>query len=200
MLKRGVDIGLSAAALIALSPLLAAAALAVRFTTGTPVLFRDQRAGRDGVPFEMLKFRTMRDLGPGETIPEHDQIRITRIGGLLRRTSIDELPSLLNIARGDMSFVGPRPLPTRYVERYDVQQRRRLEVRPGLTGMAQSAGRNTISWEDRFELDVRYVDEQSFRLDMAIIWRTLRPVLSQSDTDTADGGAMPEFLGSEEPD
>ena len=190
-----MDLVLVTAAIVVLSPVLLTAYVAVAITMKRPVLYRDMRAGRDGMPFEMYKFRTMRPLRNGETIPEHDHVRITRVGSALRRSSVDELPSLLNIARGEMSFVGPRPLPIRYTQRYTDHQRRRLEVQPGLTGLAQSSGRNSLSWEDRFDLDVQYVDSHSLLLDLRIIWRTLRPVLGGSDTNTSDGSAMPEFKG-----
>jgi lipopolysaccharide/colanic/teichoic acid biosynthesis glycosyltransferase len=134
MCRRLVDVVLATALLVVVSPVLAVAAVAVLVTMGRPVLFRDRRAGVDGRPFELLKFRTMRALRPGETIPESDAARITRVGALLRSTSVDELPSVFNVLRGDMALVGPRPLPVRYVERYTPAQRRRLEVRPGITG------------------------------------------------------------------
>jgi len=195
-MKRTFDLVVGIAVMLLLSPVLLVASLAILVTMGRPVMFADARAGRDARTFKMLKFRTMRPLEPGETIPEHDHVRVTRVGRMLRRTSIDELPSLLNIIKGDMSFVGPRPLPIRYVERYSSQQARRLEMRPGLTGLAQASGRNTLTWEERFNLDVEYVDTHTLAGDLAIVWRTIRPVVSGTDIDPDDATAMPEFFGT----
>lgn len=195
IIKRLVDIVVSAVALLLLSPVLIVVAVMVRLRMGTPVLFRQARAGRNGAPFEMLKFRTMRDPLPGEDAPVFDMQRITALGRVLRRTSIDELPSLINVLRGDMSLVGPRPLPVEYVGRYSAQQARRLEVRPGLTGWAVVHGRNQLDWADRFELDVWYVDHQSLLLDCRVLVRTVGLVLRGSGVNHDASTTMTEFRG-----
>jgi sugar transferase EpsL len=184
----------SAAALLALaSPLLALTALVVRCTMGRPVLYRERRAGRRGEPFDLLKFRTMRPLAEGETIPDSDRDRITPVGRALRATSIDELPTLVNVLRGHMSIVGPRPLPVRYVERYTPGQARRLAVRPGMTGWAQVNGRNATSWDERFALDAWYVSNRSWWLDARILLMTVGTVFRRRGTSHADHATMPEF-------
>jgi lipopolysaccharide/colanic/teichoic acid biosynthesis glycosyltransferase len=174
-MNRALDVALAGAGLILASPILAAAALAAKLGDGGPVLFRQTRVGRDGRDFEMLKLRTMvvgaERIGAGTAVDEGDS-RITRVGGLLRRTSIDELPQLWNVLCGDMSIVGPRPTFRYQVEQYDERQLRRLEVRPGLTGWAQIHGRAALSWPERIELDVWYVDNRSARVDLAILLRT----------------------------
>lgn len=192
--KRVFDIAVSAAALLVAAIPMAILAAAIRLTMGSPVLFRQVRPGLGGELFTILKFRTMRD---GD---EPDAERITRLGRFLRETSLDELPELLNVLRGDMSLVGPRPLLVAYLERYTPTQARRHEVRPGLTGLAQVSGRNATDWEQRFALDVEYVDTRSFALDLRIIGRTVRAVLAREGI-AADGHAtMPEFLGDGSPD
>ena len=153
----------------------AVCALAVRLTSPGPVLFRQERIGLDGVPFTVLKFRTMID-APNPIFP--DASRITSAGRILRRLSLDELPQLVNVARGDMSVVGPRPTLAYQVERYDDRQRHRLDVRPGLTGLAQVSGRNALSWGDRIDLDLEYVERQSVRLDLSIILRTAKALIA----------------------
>jgi lipopolysaccharide/colanic/teichoic acid biosynthesis glycosyltransferase len=195
-MKRALDVVVATTVLVMVSPLLAAAALAVVVTMGGPVLFRDQRAGFAGRPIELLKFRTMRPLRPGETIPENDGDRITRVGRILRSTSLDELPTLVNVIRGDLSLVGPRPLPIRYVERYDEIQLQRLDVRPGITGLAQVKGRNSLTWAERFDLDVRYVGEWSLRLDARILADTVVQVAGRNGISHGDHATMPEFVGS----
>jgi lipopolysaccharide/colanic/teichoic acid biosynthesis glycosyltransferase len=166
-------------------------ALAIAATTGTPVLFRHRRAGLAGRPFLLYKFRTMREAGEGES----DADRITGLGRLLRATSLDEIPQLWNVLRGDMSLVGPRPLLPEYLGRYTAEQARRHEVLPGITGLAQVSGRNAIGWDRKFELDREYVDQQGLGLDLRILARTLGVVLSGSGV-SADGHAtMPEFGG-----
>ncbi len=193
VVRRGADVVVAAVALVVTSPLLAAATVAVLASMGRPVLFKDERAGRHGHPFALLKLRTMRALRPGETIPAADGARITRLGRLLRTTSIDELPSLLNVLRGDMALVGPRPLPVRYVERYTDVQRHRLDVRPGLTGWAQVNGRNATGWDARLAHDVWYVEHRSLRLDATILVATVGVVLGHRGV-AADGEAtMPEL-------
>jgi len=175
--KRAFDLLAVAALSVPAAVLAAGSALAVRCTSRGPVLFRQTRVGMHGEPFEMLKFRTMLD-GDNPIIPADD--RITRIGRVLRRTSLDELPQLINVIRGEMSIVGPRPTLQYQVDRYDDRQRGRLWVRPGLTGLAQVAGRNDLLWADRIELDLDYVSRQSARFDMAILVRTGRAVIDGS--------------------
>jgi lipopolysaccharide/colanic/teichoic acid biosynthesis glycosyltransferase len=173
--NRVVDVALAGAGLVVASPVLAAAALATRLGDGGPVLYRQTRVGRNGEDFEMLKLRTMvvgaEGMGAGPAVDAGDT-RITRVGSFLRRTSIDELPQLWNVLRGDMSIVGPRPTFRYQVEQYDAHQLRRLEVRPGLTGWAQVNGRAALSWPERIDLDVWYVDNRSPRIDFAILLRT----------------------------
>jgi lipopolysaccharide/colanic/teichoic acid biosynthesis glycosyltransferase len=173
--NRVLDVAIAGTGLVLASPILAAAALATRLGDGGAVLYRQSRVGRNGEDFEMLKLRTMVEgaerMGAGAAVDRGDP-RITRVGGFLRRTSIDELPQLWNVLRGDMSIVGPRPTLRYQVEQYDEHQRRRLEVRPGLTGWAQINGRAALSWSDRIELDVWYVDNRSPRVDLAILLRT----------------------------
>jgi lipopolysaccharide/colanic/teichoic acid biosynthesis glycosyltransferase len=174
-MNRALDVLVAGAGLILTSPLLAAAALATKLESGGPVLYRQTRVGRDGVDFEVLKLRTMvvgaETLGAGFAVDRGDP-RITRVGRILRRTSIDELPQLWNILRGDMSVIGPRPTLRYQVEQYDAHQRRRLDIRPGLTGWAQVQGRASLPWADRIELDVWYVENRSPRVDLEILLRT----------------------------
>lgn len=193
-LKRLLDVSASAAGLAALAPILGGVAVGLRTTMGTPILFRQQRPGKDDKPFELLKFRTMRDPKPGEEGPEHDGARITRLGAFLRATSIDELPTLLNVLRGDMSLVGPRPLLMRYLDRYTPEQRRRHEVKPGVTGWAQMNGRNALSWEEKFAHDVWYVDHQSTLLDLQILLATVGKVLKRDGISQDNHATMPEFF------
>ena len=169
---------------------LAATALIIRVCEGAPIFFKQERAGRGGRPFTILKFRTMR-LGEGSDIA-----RTTRLGKFLRATSLDELPQLLNILKGDMTLVGPRPLPTAYVPRYSKTQARRLEVLPGLTGWAQVNGRNALSWDEKFALDVWYVENQSLWLDIRILWKTLTTVFESRGINATASETMPEFKGS----
>jgi lipopolysaccharide/colanic/teichoic acid biosynthesis glycosyltransferase len=196
--KRALDVLVAASALALLSPVLAVLWVLVRWRMGTPVLFRQTRPGRHGRPFEMLKFRTMTDArdAHGELLP--DAQRLTALGRWLRRTSLDELPELLNVLQGDMSLVGPRPLLVEYLPRYSPEQARRHEVRPGVTGWAQVNGRNALSWPDKFAYDVWYVDHRSTRLDLQILWRTVAQVVSGQGV-SADGHAtMQPFTGDAE--
>ncbi len=193
-----MDIALAAVGLGVTAPLQLGAAVAVRLTMGRPVLFRQRRPGLRGEVFEMVKFRTMKDVDPSKGLVS-DEDRLTRTGQFLRSTSIDELPALLNVLRGDMSLVGPRPLLVDYLPLYTEEQARRHEVRPGLTGLAQVSGRNGLSWEDRFRLDVAYVDSWSVRGDLQIILRTVVTALRR-DGISADGQAtMTRFTGSAAP-
>ncbi len=180
--------------LVVTSPIIALTAVAVRLRLGAPVIFSQPRAGRDGKVFTMHKFRTMTP-PPATRVWESDAGRITKLGAVLRATSLDELPTLVNVLRGDMSLVGPRPLLVDYLPRYSAVQQRRHLVRPGVTGLAQVSGRNAISWEDRFALDVYYVDHLSLRLDLSIIGRTALRVVRRDGITTADGNTMPPFTG-----
>ena len=196
-LKRAIDVVVAGAALLIVSPVLAVLAVAVRFRLGSPVLFRQERAGRDGRPFQIVKLRSMTDAtGPdGQELPDAD--RLPRFGRLLRASSLDELPQFWSVLRGDMSLIGPRPLPMKYNDRYSAEQRRRLLATPGITGWAQVQGRNAIDWPTKLAHDVWYVDHASPRVDLQIVARTIRAVLSSSGT-AADGHVtMPEFLGSQ---
>jgi sugar transferase EpsL len=195
-LKRVLDVLGASAALVVLSPLLAVVAVLVRARMGPPVLFRQLRPGREGRPFELTKFRTMTDQrGPdGALLP--DAQRLTALGRFLRRTSIDELPELVNVVRGDMSLVGPRPLLMEYLPRYSPQQARRHEVRPGVTGWTQVNGRNALTWEEKFALDVWYVDHRSTRLDLEILGRTVSQVLGGQGVSAPGHATMEPFRGS----
>ena len=194
--KRLFDVVGAAAGLVVTSPVQAAAALAVRRELGSPVLFRQQRPGLGGRPFFLLKLRTMRDAvdASGRVLP--DSSRLTPLGRRLRAWSIDELPELWNVLWGDMSLVGPRPLLMEYLDRYTPKQARRHEVRPGITGWAQVSGRNALSWEEKFALDVWYVDHVSVGLDLRILWRTVRAVVARDGISAAGHETMPEFRGA----
>jgi sugar transferase EpsL len=196
VLKRVLDVVVAAVALVVLSPLLAAVAVAVRLRLGRPVLFVQPRPGLRGTVFPLYKFRTMIDAtGPdGERLP--DEQRLTRLGRFLRSTSLDELPELVNVLRGDMSLVGPRPLLVQYLELYTPDQARRHDVKPGLTGWAQVNGRNRISWEDKFALDVWYVDHWSLLLDLRILLRTIGNVLTASGVSQEGRATTDYFTGS----
>jgi lipopolysaccharide/colanic/teichoic acid biosynthesis glycosyltransferase len=192
-IHRALDVVGSALLLLVLAPLIAVTTVVILARMGSPVLFRHERAGRRGRPFVLLKFRTMRPPGSPDTGPDGDHRRLTRLGRLLRATSIDELPSLVNVLRGEMSLVGPRPLPVRYLERYTAREARRHEVRPGLTGWAQVNGRNALAWDDRLDLDVWYVDHRSVGLDLRILARTVGTVLRHNGVNHANHATMPEF-------
>lgn len=177
LLKRLMDLSLTLSLLVLLSPLLLGIALLVRLNLGAPVLYRQQRPGRDGHPFTILKFRTMHDACDANGTPLPDGQRLPPLGALLRRASLDELPELFNVLKGEMSLVGPRPLLLEYLPCYSTTENRRHEVRPGITGWAQIHGRNYLPWQERLAHDVWYVDHQSLRLDLYILWRTLWLVL-----------------------
>ncbi len=196
MTKRLFDIVLAALGLVLLSPLIAVLAWRVRRNLGAPVLFRQTRPGLDGKPFEMIKFRTMRDAVDARGEPLPDAERITPFGAFLRASSLDELPELWNVLRGDMSLVGPRPLLMEYLPLYDSRQFRRHEVRPGITGWAQVNGRNALSWEEKFTLDIWYVDNHSFWLDLKILLLTLKKVIAREGISAAGEVTMPKFTGS----
>jgi sugar transferase EpsL len=196
--KRVVDVIIATLALVAAMPFLLVLSLLVRAFIGSPVFFRQQRPGLHGRPFTIVKFRTMiESRGPdGELLP--DKLRLTSFGRLLRSSSLDEVPELINVLRGEMSLVGPRPLLMQYLSRYTADQMRRHEVPPGLTGWAQLAGRNAIGWRDRLRLDVWYVDHCSLLLDLKIMVRTMKKVIAREGI-TAEGHATaPEFTGVEE--
>jgi lipopolysaccharide/colanic/teichoic acid biosynthesis glycosyltransferase len=195
-LKRLTDIAGALALLAVASPILALAALAILLTMRRPILFRQARTGMGGRVFTLLKLRTMRTSGPGDAVSAHDDQRLTAVGSWLRATSLDELPQLWNVLRGEMSLVGPRPLLPCYLERYTAGQARRHEVPPGITGLAQVSGRNRLSWEEKFALDVSYVDHWSLRLDLWILWRTLVAVVRREGIGASGHVTMPEFLGT----
>jgi lipopolysaccharide/colanic/teichoic acid biosynthesis glycosyltransferase len=197
MLKRLLDIFASFFGLLVLSPVIAIVAWKIRKNLGTPVLFKQVRPGKDGKPFEMVKFRTMRDAVDAEGEPLPDSERLTPFGNWLRSTSLDELPELWNVLKGDMSLVGPRPLLMEYLPLYSPEQFCRHAVRPGVTGWAQVNGRNALSWSEKFKLDIWYVDNQSFWLDMKIIFLTVKKVIVR-DGINADGEVtMAKFTGRE---
>ena len=198
MIKRIFDITASGAALVVLSPVLAATAYKVKKNLGSPILFKQTRPGLNGKPFEMIKFRTMRDASDKDGNPLPDSERLTDFGKALRNSSLDELPELWNVVKGDMSLVGPRPLLMEYLPLYSNEQARRHNVRPGITGYAQVNGRNAIGWDKKFELDTWYVDNQSLWLDIKILLKTVKKVVIK-DGISADGEAtMSKFTGSQD--
>ena len=195
-IKRPQDFLCALAATIVLSPVMGITAILVRTKLGTPVLFTQDRPGKDGRVFKLYKFRTMTDARDenGGLLP--DESRLTSFGKKLRSTSLDELPELFNILKGDMAVVGPRPLLVRYLDRYNEHQARRHEVRPGFTGLAQVSGRNAISWEDKFDLDVKYVEHITFAGDWKIIVQTIKTVLKHEGINAAGEATVGEFLGN----
>lgn len=195
-MKRLVDIAGSCAALILLSPVILFVAILIRLRMGAPVLFSQQRPGRDGRPFRMLKFRTMIDACDRNGELLSDAERLTPLGRFFRSTSIDELPELWNVLKGEMSLVGPRPLLMEYLPLYSAEQSRRHDVRPGLTGWAQVNGRNALSWEEKFALDCWYVDNRSFGLDIRILAMTVAKVLKRDGISAEGTATMPRFEGS----
>lgn len=194
-LKRTMDVLVAAVMLVVTAPLQGVVAVLVRRKLGSPVLFRQLRPGRDEEIFELVKFRTMRDPDPAAGIVS-DEARLTPFGIMLRSTSLDELPTLWNVIKGDMSLVGPRPLLVQYLSRYSDLERRRHAVRPGITGLAQVNGRNSISWQAKFEWDIEYVEKRSFSLDLRIILRTLKTVARRRGVNAEGSASMSEFLGS----
>lgn len=195
-MKRLLDLIVAVAGAILLSPVFLVVAIAVRVGLGRPVLFRQRRPGYKGQPFTLYKFRTMTNAVDGQGAPLPDQERLTRTGQFLRRTSLDELPQLWNVIRGDMSLVGPRPLLLRYLPLYTAEQRRRHDVMPGVTGWAQVKGRNSLNWDQRLQLDTWYVEHRSLRLDFRIMAMTLRSLLLRRGISHNGHATMPEFLGS----
>lgn len=196
MIKRLFDVVVSAMGLLLLSPIIAVVAWQVRRKLGSPVLFRQVRPGLNGKPFEMVKFRTMRDAVDALGNPLPDSERLTPFGAFLRSTSLDELPELWNVLKGEMSLVGPRPLLMEYLPLYSAEQYRRHEVRPGVTGWAQVNGRNALSWEEKFKLDVWYVDNRSFWLDLKILFLTIKKVFIREGISGEGEATMSKFTGS----
>jgi len=195
--KRAIDLVLSMVGLCLTAPIIACVAAAIRIRLGAPVLFRQQRPGLNGVPFELVKFRSMRDVRSADGEVLSDGMRLEPLGRFLRATSLDELPELWNVVRGDMSIVGPRPLLMRYLPRYSPTQRRRHEMRPGITGLAQVAGRNELPWEEKFDLDVQYIDSCSFWVDLKIMAATVAAVVRRQGINRQGHATAPEFMGSE---
>ena len=196
-MKRSIDFLLSCIALVAFSPLLLILAILVRLLLGSPVLFRQTRPGLGGRPFRLIKFRTMTDNADADGVFLPDSERLTAFGRMLRATSLDELPELWNVLKGDMSLVGPRPLLMEYLDLYTAEQARRHEVRPGITGWAQVNGRNALSWEDKFALDVWYVENRSNLLDMKILWMTAWRVFFRHGISHPGEATMKRFTGSD---
>ena len=196
MLKRFLDIIIASIALILLSPLYFIVARKVKKNLGSPVLFRQVRPGLNGKPFEMIKFRTMKDAVDEQGNPLPDSDRLTPFGKMLRSTSLDEMPELWNVIKGDMSIVGPRPLLTEYLPLYNEEQAKRHNLRPGMTGHAQVNGRNAISWEEKFKLDTWYVENQSTLLDFKIMFKTVHKVLAKDDISAEGDATMPKFTGN----
>ena len=194
--KRAIDCAVAGAALLATAPVLAGAALAVRATMGSPVLFRQKRPGLYGKPFEVVKLRTMSNARDATGRLRTDAERLTAVGRFIRATSLDELPQLWTVLRGDMSLVGPRPLMMQYLERYSPEQARRHDVLPGITGWAQIHGRNAVAWDERFALDVWYVDHWTVALDLEIVARTVVTVVSGRGVSEDGHATKPEFMGS----
>lgn len=196
-MKRAADVLLSTFGILLLSPIMLAIAIMIRWQLGSPVLFVQQRAGLHGEPFRLIKFRTMLDEQDASGRTRSEAERITRVGRALRSTSLDELPELWNVLRGEMSLVGPRPLLLDYLPLYSPRQMRRHEVRPGISGLAQVKGRNALTWEDRFELDVLYVENRSFLLDAKILFLTVLRVLQREGINAPDHATMTRFTGSD---
>ena len=195
--KRLMDFILSLIAIIVLSPILLIVAILVRVKLGGPVLFKQERPGLNEKIFMMYKFRTMTEERDENGVLLPDSVRLTRFGRILRSTSLDELPELFNILKGDMSIIGPRPLLVQYLPLYNAHQKRRHDVRPGLSGLAQVSGRNTISWEDKFSLDVEYVDSVSFLEDWKIIFLTLKKVFIREGINSKNTATMEPFKGKQ---
>ena len=198
MLKRVLDVVIASTALLLLSPVYFFVAYKVRKNLGSPVLFRQVRPGLHGKPFEMIKFRSMKDAVDENGNPLPDSERLTPFGQMLRATSLDEMPELWNVIKGEMSIVGPRPLLMEYLPLYNSQQAKRHNVRPGMTGHAQVNGRNAISWEEKFKLDTWYVENQSLWLDFKIMLKTIRKVLAKDDISAEGEATMSKFTGSAE--
>lgn len=197
-IKRPQDFLCALLAIIVLSPVLLTVAILVRIKLGSPILFKQERPGRNSKIFKLYKFRTMLPPKDGIIDPKQDAARLTPFGKKLRTTSLDELPELFNILKGDMAVVGPRPLLVQYLDRYNEHQARRHEVRPGFTGLAQTHGRNAISWEEKFDWDVKYVDHITFPGDWKIIFETVKTVLKREGINGESSATMSEFMGNDE--
>tara|TARA_B100000700_G_scaffold80286_2_gene90444 strand:+ start:61275 stop:61868 length:594 start_codon:yes stop_codon:yes gene_type:complete len=197
MTKRLFDVSVALALLVVLSPLLTIVALSIAFRLGRPVLFRQHRPGLHGRPYEIVKFRTMRDAVDSQGRPLPDEARMTRLGTWLRATSIDELPELWNVVKGEMSLVGPRPLMMEYLPRYSAEQQRRHDVLPGITGWAQVNGRNSLSWQEKFELDVWYVDHRTAWLDLRILMLTVKKVFCRDGISAEGHVTVEDFYGND---
>ncbi|MEN8424372.1 sugar transferase [Acinetobacter junii] len=200
MLKRLLDIVIASTTLVLLSPLYFYVVYKVKKNLGSPVLFRQVRPGLHGKPFEMIKFRTMKDAVDAQGNPLPDSERLTSFGKMLRSTSLDEMPELWNVIKGDMSIVGPRPLLMEYLPLYNKEQAKRHDVRPGMTGYAQVNGRNAISWEQKFKLDTWYVENRSLLLDFKIMLQTVKKVIAKDDINEAGEATMTKFTGSKPED
>lgn len=196
MIKRLFDVTVAASALVALSPVIVTSAVLIKKKLGSPVLFKQVRPGKDGQPFEIYKFRTMTDARDNEGNLLADEERLTPFGETLRKLSIDELPQLFNVLKGDISLVGPRPLLMEYLPLYNEEQKKRMAVRPGITGWAQVNGRNNISWEEKFKLDVWYVEHQSFILDIYILFLTIVKVFKRADINQSGHATIEAFKGN----
>ena len=197
MLKRGFDFCVAFTVLVMAIPVMALIAILLAASIGRPVLFRQQRPGLRAQPFMLYKFRTMSERRDANGELLDDELRLTTIGGILRRLSLDELPQLFNVVKGDMSLVGPRPLLMEYLPLYSTEQARRHDVRPGITGWAQVNGRNAVAWEARFALDVWYVEHQSFKLDLRILWLTVLRVLRSDGINQPGAATMQKFTGGQ---
>lgn len=195
-IKRVLDIFFSSIALLVLGIPMLIVALLIKIDMGSPVLFKQSRIGKDNKEFKLLKFRSMNDARDENGVYLPDDQRITKLGSFIRKLSIDELPSLLNIEKGDMSIIGPRPLPSRYLSRYTEEQKRRHDVRPGLSSPSTTAGRNLQTWEKQFEGDLWYVDNVSFKVDAKSVFDTIKVVLTKEGATAGDGGARGEFIGT----
>lgn len=196
MLKRALDVVIASSALVLLSPIYIVVAYKVKKNLGSPVLFRQVRPGLNGQPFEMIKFRTMKDATDAQGNPLPDSDRLTPFGKMLRATSLDEMPELWNVIKGEMSVVGPRPLLMEYLPLYNEEQAKRHKVRPGMTGYAQVNGRNAISWEEKFKLDTWYVENRSLWLDFKIMLQTVKKVIAKDDINAAGEATMSKFTGT----
>lgn len=198
MIKRSIDIIVSVILLMMLSPLLLVLIFMINIKLGSPIFFKQKRPGLKEKSFNLLKFRTMTNVKDDDGNLLSDELRLTNFGKMLRSTSMDELPSLINVLKGDMSLVGPRPLLVEYLPLYSMTQRKRHLVRPGITGWAQVNGRNQLSWEEKFELDVWYVENESLKLDIIVLFKTVKKVILKDGISAKEHATMPKFIGSKD--